>query len=149
MGAVISKVTLLKLLDTVWVDGVNNKWQSLGLGFIRVADTTVLLSPTWCTVCELQVIQSSSSTHVPRADSLKYHFKVPQLPQGNLSSVPLIPLMPRFIPHLQQIVLSLCRQKSSVDKRRSCGGVLHTALVTPPELMSTVIFQRASKWIQS
>lgn len=68
------------------------------------------ISPTWGTVYELQVIQGCSSAHIPRANPFKYHLKVPQLPQGDLSSIPLIPLMPCFIPHFQQIVLCLWRR---------------------------------------
>lgn len=72
--------------------------------------------PTWGTVYELQIVQGGSSTHVPRADPLKYHLEVPQLPQGDLRPVPDVPLMPRFVPHLPQVVLRLQRRAALTKK---------------------------------
>lgn len=72
--------------------------------------------PTWGTVYELQIVQGGSSTHVPRADPLKYHLEVPQLPQGDLRPVPDVPLMPRFVPHLPQVVLRLQRRAALTTK---------------------------------
>lgn len=67
-------------------------------------------SLTGVTVCELEVIQRSPSAHVSGAYPLEDHFKVPQLPQGNLRPVPLLPLVPGLVPHLRHpIVLSLWR----------------------------------------
>lgn len=66
-----------------------------------------LIAPTWGTVNVLQVIQGSSSIHVPWANPLKYHLKVPYIPQGDLCSVPFIPLMASFVPDLPQVILRL------------------------------------------
>lgn len=101
----------------------------------------LFISHTWGAVYELQVVQGSSSTHVHRANPLKYHLKVPQLSQGDLCSVPVVPLMPRFVPHLPQIVLCLRSRAASTKDYH-----VVPFLVTTSTLISS---PRASKWIQS
>lgn len=72
-------------------------------------------SLTWGAVYVLQVIQGSSSTHVPQSNPLKYHLKVPQLPQRDFCPVPIISLMPSFAPDFPQVVLCLGSRSSTAS----------------------------------
>lgn len=81
---------------------------------------SLCMSLTWGAVYVLQVIQGSSSAHVPQSNPHKYHLEVPQLPQGDLCTVPIIALMPTSVPHFCQVVLGLQRGGSTDSATSQC-----------------------------
>lgn len=61
---------------------------------------------TWCTVNELQVVQSRSTTHILCSYNFKYENKVPQVPQRHFRSSP-FPVHLPLCPHLPQLIFCL------------------------------------------
>lgn len=61
---------------------------------------------TWCTVNELQVIQSRSTTHILCSNHFKYENKVPQVPQRHFRSSP-FPVHLPLCPHRPQLIFCL------------------------------------------